>query len=102
MRNRCSLQDLVTRSRGRTLYLPILNRYVLLGYTSMGFTSKPDLGRIGFFSNSSSNFKNFSTTYFGTSSKSFSTLSSIRTSYGIVSLLNYFNFHLWLFSLIEI
>jgi hypothetical protein len=67
MRNRCSLQDLVTRSRGRTLYLPILNRYVLFGYPSIGFTSKPDLGRIGFFSNSSSNVRNFSTTCFGTS-----------------------------------
>ncbi len=63
-----------------TLYLPILNRYVLLGYPSMGFTSKPDLGRIGFFSNSSSSFRNFSTTYLGTFSKSFSTLSSTKTS----------------------
>ena len=54
------------------------------------------------FSNSSSNFINFSTTWVGTSSKSFSTLSSIRTSNGVVSLLNYFNFHLWLFSLFEI
>ena len=40
----------------------------------IGLTSNPDPGLTGFFSNSSSSFRNFSIIYFGTFSKSFSTL----------------------------